>query len=88
MFKKVGWLQILELFKSPSHLIVGQMKADSLRNFKQSYLKVKLIFLKLHEIYLFEISEKNCIMTQRAYSIIARTKDVYENRIILLQIIY
>lgn len=63
MFKKVGWLQILELFKSPNHLIVGQMKADSLRNFKQSYLKVKLIFLKLHEIYLFEISEKNCIMT-------------------------
>lgn len=62
MFKNVAQLHILELFKSLNHLIVGQMKADSLRNFKQSYLKVKLIFLKHHVIYLLEISEKNCLM--------------------------
>lgn len=62
MFKNVAWLQILELLKSLNHFIVGQMKADSLRNFKQSYLKVKLIFLKLHVIYLFEISEKKCAL--------------------------
>lgn len=39
------------------------MKADGLCNFKQSYITVQFIFLKLCVIYSYEISEKNCIMT-------------------------
>jgi len=39
------------------------MKADSLCDFKQSYITVKFIFLKVCVVNSFEISEENSIMT-------------------------